>query len=87
MNIVNETRNHPDIDLGVSPRGSIALFKSSQAYAAINGRDYIIPEDIKTMAPHVLNHRVICRGINRIEDAIDLIKGIVDEVKVPLEDI
>ena len=87
VNIVNETRNKQDIELGVSPRGSIALFKSSQAYAAINGRDYIIPEDIKTMAPHVLNHRIIARGINKIEDAIDLIKGIIDEVKVPLEDI
>lgn len=87
VNIVDETRNKQDIELGVSPRGSIALFKSCQAYAAINGRDYIIPEDIKTMAPHVLNHRVIARGINKIEDAIELIKGIVDEVKVPLEEI
>ena len=87
VDIVDETRNKQDIELGVSPRGSIALFKSSQAYAAINGRDYIIPEDIKFMAPHVLNHRIIARGINKIEDAIDLIKGIVDEVKVPLEDL
>lgn len=87
VNIVNETRNKDTIQLGVSPRGSIALFKASQAYAAINGRDYIIPEDIKIMAPYVLNHRIIARGINSIEDSIELIKGIVDTVEVPLENI
>lgn len=87
VNIVNETRNKDTIQLGVSPRGSIALFKASQAYAAINGRDYIIPEDIKMMAPYALNHRIIARGINSIEDSIELIKGIVDTVEVPLENI
>lgn len=87
VDIVSETRNRQDIELGVSPRGSISLFKACQSHAAINGRDYIIPEDIKSMAPHVLNHRIICRGINKIEDAIGLIEGIVDEVKVPLEEI
>lgn len=87
VNIVNETRNKDEIQLGVSPRGSIALFKASQAYAAINGRDYIIPEDIKIMAPYVLNHRIIAHKANSIEDSIELIKGIVDTVKVPLENI
>lgn len=85
INIVNETRNKDNIELGVSPRGSIALFKASQAYAAINGRDYIIPEDIKEMAPYILNHRIIARGVNTIEDSIKLIRGIVDTVVVPLE--
>lgn len=87
INIVNETRNKDNIELGVSPRGSIALFKASQAYAAINGRDYIIPEDVKSMAPYILNHRIIARGVNTIEDSIELIKGIVHTVTVPLEDI
>jgi len=85
INIVNETRNKDNIELGVSPRGSIALFKACQAYAAINGRDYIIPEDIKAMGPYVLNHRIIARGVNTIEDSLDLIKGIVQSVVVPLE--
>lgn len=85
INIVNETRNKDNIELGVSPRGSIALFKASQAYAAINGRDYIIPEDIKEMAPYILNHRIIARGVNTIEDSIKLIRGIIDTVVVPLE--
>ena len=86
LNIVNETRGKTNIELGVSPRGSIALFKSCQSYAAINGRDYILPEDIKIMAPYVLNHRIIARGVNTIEDALSLIQSIVDTVAVPLED-
>ena len=86
LNIVNETRGKANIELGVSPRGSIALFKSCQSYAAINGRDYILPEDIKIMAPYVLNHRIIARGVNTIEDALSLIQSIVDTVDVPLED-
>lgn len=85
VNIVNETRNKENIQLGVSPRGSIALFKTAQAYAAINGRDYIIPEDIRYVSPHVLNHRIIASGINSIEDSIEFIKEIVKSVEVPLE--
>ncbi len=85
INIVNETRNKEKIQLGVSPRGSIALFKAAQAYAAINGRDYIIPEDIKYLAPYVLNHRIIASGINSIEDSIEFIKELVELVEVPLE--
>lgn len=87
VNIVNETRNRNEIELGVSPRGSIALFKASQAYAAINGRDYILPEDIKYMAPYVLNHRIIANGINGIDESIELIKGLIEDVEVPLEKI
>lgn len=87
VEIVNKTRNNPDIELGVSPRGSIALFKACQAYAAINGRDYILPEDVKVMALYVLNHRIIARGVNNIEDSIELIKGIVETIDVPLENI
>lgn len=86
LKIVNETRGKENIELGVSPRGSIALFKACQSYAAINGRNYILPEDIKIMAPYVLNHRIIARGVNTIEDALSLIQGIVDTVDVPLED-
>lgn len=87
IDIVNETRNKEAIELGVSPRGSIALFKASQAYAAISGRDYILPEDIKFIAPYVLNHRIIARGIDTIEHALEFIEGIVAGVDVPLENI
>ena len=87
VEIVSRTRNKKEIALGVSPRGSIALFKASQAYAAINGRDYILPEDIKYIAPYVLNHRIIAPSMDNIEDSIELIKEIVENVKVPLEEI
>lgn len=87
VSIVKETRNKDNISLGVSPRGSIALFKASQVYAAINGRDYILPEDIKEMAPYVLNHRIIARGISNVEDSTRLINEIINRVEVPLENI
>jgi MoxR-like ATPase len=61
VTLVESTRNHPDLSLGVSPRGSLALFKAAQAFAAIRGRDYVIPEDIKTLAPLTLAHRLIPR--------------------------
>ena len=87
VEIVSATRNMKEIALGVSPRGSIALFKASQSYAAINGRDYILPEDIKYIAPYVLNHRIIAPSMDNIEDSIELINKIIENVKVPLEEI
>ncbi len=59
--IVSATRTHQDVALGASPRGSLALYKSSQALAALRGRDYVIPDDIKTLAPLTLAHRLIVR--------------------------
>ncbi|HEX2989955.1 MAG TPA: MoxR family ATPase [Anaerolineales bacterium] len=55
------TRTHPDLALGVSPRGSLALLKAAQALAAIRGRDYVIPEDIKTLVPLTMSHRLILK--------------------------
>ncbi len=59
--LVESTRNHPDLSLGVSPRGSLALLKTAQALAAIRGREYVIPEDIKTLVPLTLAHRLILK--------------------------
>ncbi|WP_405099408.1 AAA family ATPase [Oceanobacillus sp. FSL H7-0719] len=59
VSIVNRTRENPSTYLGVSPRGSIALMKAAKAYAYIYGRDYILPDDVKYLAPHVLAHRMI----------------------------
>ena len=59
--LAEATRNHPDLALGVSPRGSLALLKTSQALAAIRGRDYVIPDDIKTLVPLTLSHRLILK--------------------------
>lgn len=87
LDIIEKTRNVDIVQLGVSPRGTIALFKASQAYAAINGREYIIPEDIKKMAPYVLNHRVILKGLSRDRDIYSFIKSILNTVKVPVEEV
>jgi MoxR-like ATPase len=57
--LAQSTRNHPDLSLGISPRGSLALLKTAQALAAIRGRDYVIPEDIKTLVPLTFAHRII----------------------------
>jgi len=59
--LAEATRTHPDLLLGVSPRGSLALLKSAQALAAIRGRDYAIPDDIKTLVPLTLAHRIILK--------------------------
>lgn len=87
MDIVEATRKHEKIQLGVSPRGTLALFRASQAYAAISGRDYIIPEDIKKMAPYVLNHRIIVKGINKSANIYDFISSVIFDIKVPVEEI
>ena len=59
--LVQATRSHPDLALGASPRGSLALYKTSQALAALHGRNYIIPDDIKKLAPLTLTHRLILK--------------------------
>lgn len=87
LDIIEKTRNIDVVQLGVSPRGTIALFKASQAYAAINGREYIIPEDVKKMAPYVLNHRVILKGLSRDRNIYSFINSVLDTVKVPVEEV
>ena len=59
VQIVFATRNHPDLLLGASPRGSHALYRGSQAYAALHGRDYVLPDDVKALAESILSHRCI----------------------------
>ena len=61
VDLAEATRKHPDLSLGVSPRGSLALLKGAQAYAAIRGREYVLPEDIKTLVPLTLAHRLILK--------------------------
>jgi MoxR-like ATPase len=61
VGLAEATRHHPDLALGVSPRGSLALLKAAQALAAIRGRDYVVPEDVKTLVPLTLSHRLILK--------------------------
>jgi MoxR-like ATPase len=59
--LVRATRSHPDLALGASPRGSLALYKTAQALAALRGRDYVVPDDIKLLVPLTLSHRLILK--------------------------
>src|SRR5690606_37213018 len=68
IDLVNATRQHPDVYLGSSPRGSLALFRTAQARAAMAGRDYIIPDDVKALAEVTLAHRIIAGPAARIKD-------------------
>ena len=83
--IVNETRNNPALYLGASPRASLAILKSAKANAAIKGRDFVTPEDIVEMAPHVLRHRIILTAEKEMEGitADDLIDNILKSIEVP----
>ncbi|CAN5887619.1 MoxR family ATPase [soil metagenome] len=83
--IVTETRNNPSLFLGASTRASLALLKSAKATAAIKGRDFVIPEDIKEMAPHVLRHRIMLTPEKEMEGITpdNLIEDILKSVEVP----
>ena len=85
INLVRATRKHPDLYLGASPRGSIALYKTGQARAAIQGRDYVTPDDIKALALVTLAHRLIISPSARIKnvDPRAVIQEILDNMPVP----
>jgi MoxR-like ATPase len=61
VRLVSASRTHPDVYLGASPRGSLALYRASQAWAAMSGRDYVIPDDVKALAEAALAHRIIVK--------------------------
>lgn len=83
--IIDKTRNNHDIYLGASPRASLSIMKSSKAIAAMQGRDFVTPDDIKYVAFHVLNHRVILSPEKEMEgfDVKDILKEIFETVEIP----
>nr|WP_070138051.1 MoxR family ATPase [Crocinitomix algicola] len=83
--ITNATRNHAKLYLGGSPRASLSMLKTAKAFAAIRGRDFVIPDDVQFVAPHVLNHRLIMTPEAEMEgmSVEELIKEIVHEIEVP----
>ncbi len=87
VRVARATREHPAVELGVSPRGTLALYRTAQALAALRGREYVIPDDIKRLAPFVLTHRIIIRPQTRLRGrtAEQVIGEIVDAVPVPVE--
>jgi len=89
VDIVRATRAHNAVSLGASPRASLALFHTSQALAAIRGREYVIPDDIKYLAPFVLTHRLLLDPQVQLRGrtAEDIVRQIVDEIPVPVEEL
>lgn len=87
VQVVQSTRKNDKISVGVSPRGSLALLQSVQAYASIQGRNYVIPEDIKYIAPYVMAHRITAgSGFYNREEKLELVKECIQLVEVPTED-
>lgn len=86
LDIVSATRKHSDIAVGSSPRGSLALYRTSQALAYIRGRDYVLPDDIKELTPLVLSHRVILKSESRLRGYTtrSVISSILASVEVPV---
>jgi MoxR-like ATPase len=86
VELTRATREESAFELGASPRASLALFKAVRAYAAINGRDYALPDDVKKMAPHVLAHRLILSSQARLRGRSieDFLSEIIERVPVPI---
>jgi MoxR-like ATPase len=84
VRLVNATRTHPDVYLGASPRGSLALYRAGQAYASLAGRDYVIPDDIKALAVPALAHRLIIKTAATVRDvdAALIVRELLDSVPV-----
>lgn len=85
VSVVNRTRSHESIYLGASPRGSLTLYRAGQARAALGGRDYVLPDDVKALAPYVLPHRMIVSPGARLRDlkTEDVIEDVLDQQPVP----
>lgn len=87
VEIVESTRCADFIKLGVSPRGSIALYRMAKAYAFVKGRSFVVPDDIKDLAPYVLSHRIILtpKGKSMVSDNEEAIRRLLQNIRVPLE--
>jgi MoxR-like ATPase len=87
--IVRATRSHASVQLGVSPRGTLALYRACEAYAALQGRDYVQPDDVKYLAPGVLAHRLLTTTRTRIRGKrnLEIIAEILQITPVPVETI
>ena len=87
VRLVRATRQEPAFELGASPRASLALFRAARAAAAIDGRDFVLPDDVKMMAPHVLSHRLILSSQSRLRgrDAEAVLAEVIQRVAVPVE--
>ncbi len=87
--VVRATRGNSAVQLGVSPRGTLALYRACEAYAAMQGRDYVLPDDVKRLAPAVLAHRLLTSSRTRMRgmQSVEVIKNILATTPVPIEKI
>jgi MoxR-like ATPase len=87
VDVVRATRSHKDVQLGVSPRGALSLYKCAQALAAIRGRKYVLPDDVKLLAPYVLTHRILISPATRLRGRrlADVLMDVIETVPVPVE--
>ena len=87
VDVVRATRSHKDVQLGVSPRGTLSLYKCAQALAAIRGRKYVLPDDVKLLAPYVLTHRILISPATRLRGRrlTDVLMDVIETVPVPVE--
>ncbi len=83
--IVGQTRSHKGLYLGASPRASIGIMTAAKAFAAMNGRDFVTPEDIKDVAPHILRHRILLTPEKEMEgiSPADIVRQIIEKIEVP----
>ncbi len=89
VRVVRATREHRHVDLGVSPRGALALYRTAQALAAIRGRTFVIPDDVKMLTPAVLTHRIMISPQTRLRGRApeEVVAEIVSEVPVPVDEL
>jgi MoxR-like ATPase len=86
VRLCQRTRNHPDVYLGISPRGALSLCRAAQALAFVRGRDFVIPDDVKELVPHTFGHRLILKPEARLEGTtVDrLIANVLEQTRVPI---
>jgi MoxR-like ATPase len=85
VNIVDSTRKHGSVYLGASPRGSLALYRTCQARALLDGRDFVVPDDVKELAYPTLGHRIIISPSARVKsvNAKEVVEQCLDRIPVP----
>lgn len=85
VNLIERSHAHPDVYLGASPRGALSLYRASQAMAAVQGRDYALPDDVKALAVATLAHRIIVTPSARVKDitAKDVVQDLIESTPVP----
>jgi MoxR-like ATPase len=87
VNLCRATREAPGAQLGVSPRGTLALYRAAQALAAIRGREFVLPDDVKTLAPYALSHRIVVDGQSRLRGRKpdDILRDVLERTPVPVD--